>query len=803
MQLFPEQLSEKIGFESIRREAIKAARSNMGRERLEQLKPSSSPGRAAERLEETAEMMDLLRNDAAFPLDHLHDIRDDLSRIKPEGSMLAPEAFVEILQLATTARRVKSYLEDREERYPTLRQISVELIPLKELEKSIKRVISDEGALRSDASSALQSIRGKLGNKRNELRSTINKVMSRASKQGMTSDEGPTLRNGRMVIPIQAEYKRKIQGFVHDVSSTGQTVYLEPVEALNINNEIRQLESEEQREIERILRELTDKVRSSRSYLDQNCDTLGKLDAIAARAQVSIDLDAFVPVVSEGQYLRLVEAYNPILLLKNRSLDEEEREPVIPLTLELEEDERSLVITGPNAGGKSVAIKTVGLCAMMMQSGFAIPAKDSSELPVFSALFVDMGDDQSIENDLSTFSSRLAWMKKVMAESDERSLVLIDEAGAGTDPDEGGALYRSLIEHLIDRGAISLVTTHHGSLKVFAHEHPKTINGSMEFDQGTLSPTYRFKKGIPGSSYAFEIAQRMDLDPGLLEKAREISGESKQDMESLINELESRIQEAEELKERYDELKKQMEAERHKYEDKRNALEKEKDAIRQKALEQAEEIMQSANRKIEEAVERIVEEGRKDSETISKARKEVSEQKDQIREELEELESKRKQQKREQVSDEPPRVGDTVRLLDANTSGELMEVNGRQAVVQAGGLRLKTKFDNLVKVDDGRKSKKKKKERITVNVTGDTARKPTKPSLDIRGYRGPDAVKEVELYLDNALASGLNQVEIIHGKGEGILKNLVHDYLRERREVEHFELAPADRGGAGCTIVDI
>ncbi|MDX1617991.1 MAG: endonuclease MutS2 [Balneolaceae bacterium] len=802
MQLYPDQLSEKIGYESIRREAIAAARSNMGRERLERMRPSANEERVAHLLDQAGEMRDLLLNDAAFPLDRLHDIRPSLSRIKPEGSLLQPEAFLEILQLAATARRVKSFLEDREERYPTLGKLAVELIPLKELENEIKRVVSEEGALRNDASSQLQSIRKKLGNKRDELRSTINKVMKRATKQGMASDEGPTLRNGRMVIPILAEYKRKIQGFVHDVSSTGQTVYLEPVEALNINNEIRQLESEEQREIERILRELTDRIRGNREYLEQDCETLGKLDAIAARTQVSIDLDGFVPVLSDGPYIRLREAYNPILLLKNRQLKEEQREPVIPLDLELERDERCLIITGPNAGGKSVAIKTVGLCAMMMQSGFAIPAKDTSELPVFSSLFVDMGDDQSIENDLSTFSSRLEWMKTVMDRSDERSLVLVDEAGAGTDPEEGGALYQSLIEHLIDRGALSLVTTHHGSLKVFAHDHPAAINGSMEFDQGSLSPTYRFKKGIPGSSYAFEIAQRMNLDTELLRKARDISGESKRDMESLINELETKSQEAEELKEKYDELKNKTEAERRRYEEKRSAIEKEKDSIRQKALEQAEEIMQSANRKIEEAVERIVEEGKKDKETIREARREVSDQKEHIQEELDELDSKRKQRKRDRVSDEPPEVGDTVRLLDANTKGELKEINGKQAVVQAGDLRLKTKFDNLVKVEDGR-SGKEKKNRITVNVTGGTAGKPTKPSLDIRGYRGQEAVREVEHYLDNALASGLNQVEIIHGKGEGILKQLVHDYLRSRPEVESFELAPADRGGAGCTIVEL
>lgn len=800
MQLFPSHLSEKLGFETIRSEAVKRTRSVMGREHLERMQPSSRPERVEKLLDETREMMDLLLDDAAFPLDHPHDIRDYLSQAKPEGSLLSAEAFIEILQLASTARRVKSYLDDREEYYPTLHKRAVELIPLKDLEDEIKGIISEQGSVKDNASRELQSIRSRLSKRQNDLRNTINKAMSRATKQGMASDEGPTLRNGRMVIPIQAEYKRKMQGFVHDVSSSGQTVYLEPVEALNINNEIRQLESEERREVERVLRQLTNHIRKNREYLQQNMETLGRIDMIAARAQLSTDLDAFVPVLSDGKYIRLKEAYNPILLLKNRSLPETEREEVVPLNLELEEQERCLMITGPNAGGKSVAIKTIGLCALMIQCGFAIPAKDTSELPVFTHLFVDMGDEQSIENDLSTFSSRLQWMKSVMDHAKDRSLVLIDEAGAGTDPDEGGALYQSLIEHLIERGALSLVTTHHGSLKVFAHEHDQAVNGSMEFDQATLSPTYRFKKGVPGSSYAFEIAQRMDLSEELLVRARQITGSSKQDMESLINELESKTQEAQTLKEDYDRLKKKMESERQKYEDKRRSLEKEKDQIREKALKQAEEIMQSANRRIEEAVEKIVAQGKKDKQAIKKAREEVSEQKDEIEEELEDIEQRQQQEKRQQLSDEEPEKGDIVRLVDSNTNGELVEINGNQAVVQAGGLRLKTKYNNLVKVKDA-SQKKSPKNRVKVNIPRSARPGPTKPSIEIRGMRGEAAMKEVERYLDNAIASGLREVEIIHGKGEGILKNLVHDYLKQRPEVEGFALAPADRGGAGVTLV--
>lgn len=769
----------------------------MGREQLSRLAPYSDRQTIKRRLTQTGEMMDLLQNDAAFPLENLHDVRGYLKKAQPENSIIPLPAFVEILEVSITGRRIKSYLEQREDRYPALKEISIGLIPLKELEQTLKDKLTDSGELRSDASPELQSIRKRMNNRRNDLRTTINRVMGQLSKKGMTSDEGPTIRSGRMVIPVQAEYKRKVKGFVHDVSSSGQTVYLEPVEALNINNEIRQLESEEKREIECILRELTTKVRHRRGEISQNLDVLTTLDVIAAKARLSIDLDGFAPVISETPHLYLKEAYNPLLLLKNLELPADKQEEVVPLDMELTEDERCLVITGPNAGGKSVALKTLGLCSMMIQSGFAIPARDSSEIPIFNSIFVDMGDDQSIENDLSTFSSRLEWMKHTLANADEHSLVLIDEAAAGTDPEEGGALFQSLVEILMERKAKVLVTTHHGSLKVFAHEHDLAVNGSMEFNQETLAPTYRFKKGVPGSSYAFEIAERMKLQDELLSRARVLLGEAKSDMETLISELEAKTQEAEELKKKYDELKSHTEKERHRYEEKRSALEKEKENIREKALQEAKSIMNSANKKIEEAVERIVREGQKDDETIKQARKEVEQFRQKVDTELEDLEQEKEQ--RYQDSKEKPKVGDLVRLEEANTTGELEEINGSQAVVSAGGLRLKTKYKKLVKVQDA--SKKKKKQKVKVNFEDGSRYKVVKPQLSIRGMRGNEAMKEVQHYLDNAIAAGRSEVQIIHGKGEGILKKLVHEYLDKRKEVKSYELAPLEQGGAGCTVV--
>lgn len=796
MHLFPEQLSEKIGFETVRTATLKNARSVMAREQLSKMMPFSDPQLIKRRLGQTREMMDLLQNDTVFPLNNLHDIRDQLKKSRAGNRILPLPVFIEILEVCITARRIKTYLDDREEHYPRLKEIAIGLIPLKELEKTLQDVLTENGELRSDASPRLQSIRRQLNNKRNDLRNTINRVMGRVSKQGRASDEGPTIRNGRMVIPVLAEYKRKVKGFVHDVSSSGQTVYLEPVEALNINNEIRQLESEEQSEIERILRELTSEVGKNRDAIRQNLDTLATIDVVAAKAQLSIDLEGFVPVISETAHLYLKEAYNPLLLLKTMNASQPQQEQVVPLDMELSGEERCLMITGPNAGGKSVALKTLGLCSMMIQSGYAIPARDSSQLPVFTRIFVDMGDDQSIENDLSTFSSRLEWMKHAIEYADKHSLVLIDEAAAGTDPEEGGAMFQSLIELLMEQKAKILVTTHHGSLKIFAHDHNHAVNGSMEFDQDTLSPTYRFKKGVPGSSYAFEIAERMQLQHHLLEKARLLLGEGKRDMETLIAELEAKTQEAEQLKKKYDKLKSGTEQARRRYEEKRSAIEKEKKEIREKALNEAKSIMDSANQKIEQAVERIVKKGEKDEEAIKQARREVEEFREQVDTGLKDIEEDDPAFR--DASDKPD-AGDRVRLKDAQTTGELKEINGNKAVVLAGGLRLKTKYNNLVKVEDA--SRKKKKQQIRVNIEGGNRYKVVKPQLEIRGMRGREAMKEVQNYLDNAIAAGRSEVHIIHGKGEGILKKLVHEYLDKRKEVKSYEMAPIQQGGAGCTVV--
>ncbi|MTI87147.1 MAG: endonuclease MutS2 [Balneolaceae bacterium] len=801
MRLYPKTILEKLGYDLIRQATLKYAQSDLTIETLEVLRPSSRPKRVHQLLQETREMLEVQSSPDPFPLNEFPDVREYLKQAQPEESIIPLPAFTDIFTICTLTRYTKKYFKSRFEEMPELSRISGQFIPMKDLEQTIKGKVTEHGELRDDASSELRSIRKRLNNKKNNLRTTINRSMKNALKEGMASDEGATIRNGRMVIPIQAEFKRKVKGFIHDVSSTGQTVYLEPVEALNLNNEIRQIEAEEQREIERILKELTKKVRDNTEYIKQNMTCLAELDAIAAKAKLTRQLEGEIPVVSDYQVLNIKEAYNPILKLKNTGKKKEDKEIIIPLDLMMEEKEQCLMITGPNAGGKSVAMKTLGLSAVMAQSGYGIPADPTTELPIFPGIFVDLGDDQSIENDLSTFSSRLQWMRETASKFQPGSLILIDEAAAGTDPEEGGALFQAFIEHLLEHNCKVIVTTHHGTLKVFAHKHPKAVNGSMEFDQDSLSPTYRFKKGIPGSSYAFEIAERMNLDEDILKRSRVLLGESKNKMESLITELESKTQQAADLKKKYNKLQARAESERKRYENKIEAIDKKKDKIQEKALKEAKSIMDSANKRVEDAVQQIVEKGKADKKKIKKIRKEIDTDKKKIDQSIQQIEQKKEEQ--EVVSDNPPEVGNHVRFKDGTTTGELVEIQGKNAVVQAGGLRLKTKYKNLIKVEKKKEKEKTRARSHTIvgdsNLTGEMV----KPSLDVRGNRTKEALHEVTQYIDRAIFRGMNQVEIVHGKGDGILRSQIQSYLNTRDDVDKVETAPIERGGAGCTIVEL
>ncbi len=811
MKIFPENTIEKLGLSTILEATLEKVHGPVSREVVEALAPMSDRVAVESALDRTSEAMRLMRSGEPLPLAEMPDVRNALNRARPEGSVLDPTSLLHIGQLLVMSRRIKQYFDQRDEQYPTWSTFCQEIRPLKLVEEAIFSVLTEQGGIRDNASPELQTIRRNLSSRKNDLRSTLNRILRQASKDGYLSEQEPTIRSGRMVLAVKAEHKRKVSGFVHDESATGQTVYLEPVEALHINNDIRQLENEESREIERILRILTGKIRWELDAIRVNVQHLAQIDAGFAVARLSIDLDGVIPEISErfsakssGKYeerrpVHIVRGYNPHLLLK--AIRESNRASIVPLDLTLEADERCLVITGPNAGGKSVALKTLGLLSLMVQCGYAVPVREGSRIPVFGSIYVDMGDEQSIENDLSTFSSRLTWMRKTAVQAGKDSLVLIDEAGTGTDPEEGVALYQSLIELLIEQGSLSVVTTHHGNLKVFAHNHPAAVNASMEFDQTSLSPTYRFRKGLPGSSYAFEIAQRIGVPGPVLSRARELIGDSRNRLEQLIAAIEKESQNTESIRIEADTRLAEANKLIAGYQEKMENLTRERDKIREKALIEARDIMQGANKRIEDAVRRIVEEkaGKQD---IKQIRKDVDRSQNEINVELEKVAEK----KAPKALGTPPVVGDTVRMIDGSTTGELVEVNGNQAVVLASGLRLKTKYKNLVKVQMP-VGKKKERGGVVILSSGDDPDdgiiRAVSSTLDLRGKRGNEAIQELTYFLDKVAMSGLSQAEIIHGKGDGILRKLVHEYLNGRKEVKSFNLAAWEQGGPGCTIVTL
>lgn len=798
LQIYPASASTKIGYQTIVKQTIRFAYTPYGKECLHELRPSSSKKEVQQQLELASEWIKVFEHGQNHPIETLDDVREIAANSKLQESRLPLDNFTIVYENARLARIIKDFFSTTEPAsdIPALTSIARNLVNLKPLEDAIQRIITEQGELRDNASPELQRIRKRINRERNKLRSTIQKVMKRVAEKGMTSDEGATIRGGRMVIPIQVEFKRKVNGFIHDVSSSGQTVYLEPVEALQINNDIRQLESEEKSEIDRIIKKLTSEVRTYSDTLIYNTRYIGELDAIQCKVQMGTQLAGDIADISNDQNLEIYQAKNPNLILKNRHI--QESETIIPLNLSLAPNELGLIITGPNAGGKSVAMKTLGVLSLMFQSGFPIPVQPHSTLPILTGLFVDIGDEQSIENDLSTFSSRLTWMRETLQQDLNGALILIDEAGSGTDPDEGAALFQAFIEEAIEKNARVIVTTHHGSLKVFAQQHKNVINGAMEFNQENISPTYRFKKGIPGSSYAFEIAERLHLQTGLMEKARGLLGEKRTKMSDLLVNLEKKMQESEDLLRTYQRKTTDLERKEKDFANKSDNIDQKRKKILEKAYRDAGDIMRDANRRIEQAVEKVVNEGREDKGKIKEARKDILHAKKQISQQKNHVETDTEQPYK---SKEKPITGDYVLIGDSQTSGELVDVSGKQATVLVNGMRIKAKLKNLVKTDPPTKKRSTRSARsysLTQNVDLSV-----KPSLDLRGKRGEDAIQELTLYIDKAITRGLKQVEIIHGKGEGILLKLVHEYLEKRNEIASYDIAPMTRGGSGCTLVNL
>ena len=834
MQVYPSSAEAKLGFDVLRRRLDGHTLSRLGQDRLGRMRPSSELGWVGAELARVGEMQEAFRFDDAVPFESVLDVREVVRRIAPEDASAPPDDLLALRLVLATTRRLRSYFTQREAKYPRLAERVRRIAALKELEDRIAQVVDDEGRVRDDASPELLRLRRLLVQRQGQLRETLLRALRDAASQGYATEEQPTIRSGRMVILIRAEAKRKVQGFVHDVSASGQTVYIEPAASLDLNNEIRELESEERREVERVLRAVAARLREHTGEMQGNLRVLAELDLLQAKARLSNELDAHVPGLNGEGTIDVRGGRSPLLVLHfaegPRGGGEGPRE-VVPLDLTLGDRFHTLVITGPNAGGKTVAMKTVGLFALMTAYGLPIPADELSQMSLFDRLIVDIGDEQSIEEDLSTFTSHVGNLKHMLAEAGARSLILIDEAGTGTDPAEGGALAQAVLERLTDVGARTIVTTHHGTLKAFAHNRQGVANGSMLFDQETLAPAYRFQKDVPGSSYAFEIASRIGLDPAILDRARALVGEQKTALEELIVDFETRTQRLAERLSESEEMLKLAEHERQQYRGRAEKLQKEREAIRQQALEEAERIVQGANARVERTI-REIKEAQAEREMTQQAREELARYQQNLQKKSQNAERRTRREetrrngpsRKEQRTSErkrrrqtdvqangngrtsgqtsgPIQKGDQVVLDGGATAAEVLEIEGGEATIALGSMRLRADLDRLTKVGGPRR------QQVTVRQpagrAGDLAAVKAQRRIDVRGQRVEEVLPVVERFIDDAVAANLDRVEILHGKGTGALRQAIRERLADLPAVADFDDAPWDEGGPGVTYVTL
>ncbi|MDH7515502.1 MAG: endonuclease MutS2 [Bacteroidota bacterium] len=779
--------AEKLELRSITETIARSARSDLGREHVASLQPTNVFAEVADELGRVREYLSLLESTDIPPLDSLDDIRPALHRASIAGSIVSAKDFHNIARALETFRNLAAFFRKRADRVPFLAALTETLFHDKLLAYHIDRVVDEEGTVRDSASAELRAIRREIIEKTERLRRRMEAILKRVSQEDIVQEELVTLRDGRMVLPVKVEHKRQVKGFIHSTSATGQTVYIEPTETLDLNNDICDLQFAEQREISRILAELTERLRPHVQDILRSLERYAELDSLAARATYARENGCAIPAVAPQGTLTLVQARHPLLLAHKR------REDVVPLDLTLGDPETTILITGPNAGGKSVAMKTVGLLALMVQSGIPVPCDPASCFPVYTAVAVDIGDEQSVENDLSTFSSHIERLARITRTADERSLVLIDEIGTGTDPAEGSALGAAILEELTRKGAHVIATTHHGMLKAFAHEHPAMRNAAMEFDARSLLPTYRFRAGLPGSSYAFEISRRHGLDPRIIDRARHFLATRSDALENLLAEVERRAQELGDRVRESEKAEREYRKAAEEYERRLEAFRREVREMRREAMVEAERLLQSANSAIENAV-REIRESQARKEVVRRAHEEVDEIRRAVREGLEDLALETPISHRSEDRETPFHPGDFVVIAGepARIGVVIQEPRGGKVAVAFGSVKMRVDIDRLEHVEPPPTSHPMP----TLSPTNNT-----RNEIDIRGMYGDEAVASLDTYLAEAYAAGYRRVDIIHGKGTGTLRKRVQEFLRTIPFVESFRLGEWNEGSSGVTVV--
>lgn len=769
----------------------KEAASSITRKDIAELKPTFDVHQIKETLAETTEAVSVIMRKGALPLGSFYDIKNSIY-LAEKGGTLTMKQLLEILYNLQITRNTATFLKSDLPELPIIKGLAEVLSIQKRLEDNIDRCIISEDEMADSASTELKDIRRSIGRQNEAIRSKMNQILNSSENRTMLQDAIVTMRQGRYVIPVKQEHKSKFSGIVHDQSSTGATLFIEPQAIVDLNNQLRELELAEKIEIERILAELSANVAEVSLELLNNHDILLKLDYIFAKGKLSVKMKATEPQINTKGILRIKNGRHPLIA----------KDKVVPISIALGKGYDTLVITGPNTGGKTVTLKTVGLFVMMTQAGLHIPAGDSTEMPIFHKIFADIGDEQSIEQSLSTFSSHMTNIVDIVENSDRNTLILLDELGAGTDPTEGAALAISVLEYLYGKGSKTIATTHYTELKKYAIATFGVENASMEFDVETLSPTYKLSIGTPGRSNAFEISKKLGLSNDIIDNAKGLLEKGDIEFEDVISSIEKDRKAAEEERDEAILINLEMKKQREQFEKDRKKLDEQKSIILSKAKEEAREMIKEAKEFAEQIQKDLKElekyENTSDrNRTFEETRRKIKDASDKYREKI--------------IIEENPnpvkanelKLGDRVKVLSLDQKGNIISLpdDRNEVQVQLGLLKINVNLDNISKIQDGAGKKDNKKSRYG-SLYRSKAQAIT-PSINVRGRLLDDAVMDVDKYLDDAYIAGLKEVTIIHGRGEGVLREGLHAMFKSHKHVEKFRKGAYNEGGDGVTIVQL
>lgn len=832
--IYPQNFEQKIGFDQIRQLVKGKCLSTLGMERVDEMAFSDDYREIDRRLEQVMEFISILQGEDDFPSQYFFDVRPSLKRIRVEGLYMDESELFDLRRSLETIRDVVRFLrqtDDEEDEkahspYPALYELAGEVMVFPMLIARINDILDKFGKVKDNASPELLRIRRELAATTGSISRSLNSILRTAQAEGyVEKDVTPTMRDGRLVIPVAPGMKRKIRGIVHDESATGKTVFIEPAEVVEANNRIRELEGEERREIIRILTDFSSVVRPHVPALLQSYEFLAEVDFIRAKALWGMETGSGKPSLEERQVVDWFDAVHPLLQI---SLAKHGKK-VVPLDIELTREQRILLISGPNAGGKSVCLKTVGLLQYMLQCGMPVSMNERSHAGVFRHIFIDIGDEQSIEDDLSTYSSHLTNMKNMMKYCDGQSLILIDEFGGGTEPQIGGAIAEAVLKRFNQKGTFGVITTHYQNLKHFAEDHEGVVNGAMLYDRHEMRALFQLQIGNPGSSFAVEIARKIGLPEDVIADASEIVGSEYIQSDKYLQDIVRDKRYWETKRQNIRRREKQMEETIARYERELEELDRSRKEILKKAKEDAGRLLEESNARIENTI-RTIKEAQAEKERTREVRQDLADFRRQVEEadkaameekiarkmdRLREKQERRKERKERQgnepsvqpvVKVKPIGAGDYVRIKGQTSVGQVMELNGKNAVVMFGLMKTNVKADRLERADAPKQTNTMAKATFVSSETQDRMYEKKlnfKQDIDVRGMRGDEAVQTVTYFIDDAILVGVSRVRILHGTGSGILRTLIRQYLATVPGVADFKDEHVQFGGAGITVVDL